>query len=72
MIIDKQRKALIKTRGKPKLRLEFDVFEGNKVSMWTHFKHGDDFQENQKMLEAIRDHLKEFLKDASMCPFEHD
>jgi hypothetical protein len=66
---DKQREALIKERGEPKLRLEFDVFDENKVSMWTHFNHGDNFQNVRVNLIAIRDHLNEFLRDENMCPF---
>lgn len=66
---EKQREAIIQERGKPTTTLEFDVFEGRKVSMWTHFDHGDDFQEVKKDLEAIRDHLNEFLRDEGMCPF---
>jgi hypothetical protein len=37
--------------------------------MWTHFKHGDDFNDVRNSLKAIRDHLNNFLKDESMCPF---
>ncbi len=66
---DKQRKALIEERGEPVLRLEFDVFEGNNVSMWTHFDHGANFQEVKAQLQAIKLHLDEFLRDENMCPF---
>lgn len=66
---DKQRQALIAERGEPILRLEFDVFEGNKVSMWTHFDHAKDFYEVKKQLQAIKNHLDEFLRDENMCPF---
>jgi len=66
---DKQRESLIKERGEPKIRLEFDVFKDDRVSMWTHFNHGDNFQDVKLSLLAIRDHLNEFLKDESMCPF---
>lgn len=66
---EKQRDALIAERGEPKLRLEFDVFEGDKVSMWTHFNHGDNFKDIKASLIAIRNHLDEFLRDESMCPF---
>ncbi len=65
----KQREALIEERGEPVLRLEFDVFAGNKVSMWTHFNHEADFKEAKLQLIAIRDHLNEFLRDENMCPF---
>lgn len=70
--IDKQRLELIKANGEPKLRLEFDVFKENKVSMWTHFNHKDDYLESKKMLEAVRDHLIDFLKDGAMCPFHKE
>jgi hypothetical protein len=66
---NKQRDALIAERGQPKLRLEFDVFEDERVSMWTHFDHSDDFGAVKNRLEAIRDHLNEFLRDENMCPF---
>ena len=68
-LADKQRQALIKERGEVKLRLEFDVFEGNKVSMWTHFKHSANYKETKNQMIAIKDHLDEFLKDGAMCPF---
>lgn len=66
---DKQRQALIAERGQPKLSIEFDVFEDNRVSMWTHFDHGADFENTKIQLQAIKDHLEEFLRDAKMCPF---
>jgi hypothetical protein len=65
----KQRKAIIEQRGEPILRLEFDVFKDNRVSMWTTFDHSSDFDEVKKQLIAIRDHLNEFLNDGNMCPF---
>lgn len=68
-LADKQRAALIEERGEPILRLEFDVFEGNKISMWTHFDHSGDFDTVKEQLRAIKNHLDEFLKDESMCPF---
>lgn len=68
-LADKQRAAKIKERGEPKLRLDFDVFDNDDVSMWTHFQHGDDFATVRKSLVAIRDHLNNFLNDESMCPF---
>lgn len=68
-LADKQREALIEERGNPSLRIEFDVFKDNRVSMWTHFDHGDNFQEVKKCMQAIHDHLTEFLKDENMCPF---
>jgi len=64
-----QREALIAERGQPKLTLEFDVFDGNKVSMWTHFDHSADYNEMKKGLLSIKEHLDEFLKDEKMCPF---
>lgn len=66
---DKQRKALIQERGEPILRLEFDVFKGNKVSMWTHFDHSEDFEEVKLRMLSIKAHLDEFLMDEKMCPF---
>jgi len=68
-LANNQRKALIEERGKPSFSLEFDVFEGNKVSMWTHFDHSADFEEIKKGLLAIKNHLDEFLRDENMCPF---
>lgn len=70
-LADSQRQALIDERGEPLLRIEFDVFADGQVSMWTHFKHGDDFRRVKAELEAARAHLTEFLKDESMCPFRH-
>lgn len=67
----KQRKALIKERGEPVLRLEFDVFEGDRVSMWTHFNHSEDFEKVKARLVAIQQHLSEFLRDENMCPFHN-
>lgn len=69
MLTDKQRQALIEERGEPELSIEFDVFDGNRVSMWTHFNHGNSFKTVKEQLIAIRDHLNEFLKDEKMCPF---
>lgn len=66
---DNQRSNLIAERGEPVLRLEFDVFDGDKVSMWTHFDHSKDFDSVKKQLLAIRNHLDEFLRDEAMCPF---
>lgn len=67
--IEKQRHELIKANGQPKLTLEFDVFEGNKVSMWTHFDHSSDYRIAKEMLIAIKGHLEDFLKDGAMCSF---
>jgi hypothetical protein len=66
---DKQRSVLIEERGQPSTTIEFDVFEGSKVSMWTHFNHDADYQRVKADLIAIRNHLDEFLKDEKMCPF---
>ena len=66
---NKQRQILIEERGTPKLTLEFDVFQGNRVSMWTHFNHDSNYQEMKECLFAIREHLDEFLRDEKMCPF---
>ena len=66
---DKQRQAIIEERGEPVLRLEFDVFKDNNVSMWTHFDHAADFDLTYNQLIVIRDHLNEFIKDKGMCPF---
>lgn len=68
-LAEKQRAELIKVRGEPKLTIEFDVFEELQVSMWTHFNHGDNFEDMRSRLIAIRNHLDEFLKDENMCPF---
>lgn len=66
---DKQREALIQERGEPVLRLEFDVFSDDQVSMWTHFEHGSDFEKVKERLIAVSNHLLEFIKDEGMCPF---
>lgn len=66
---NKQREALIAERGEPILRIEFDVFQGNRVSMWTHFDHSANFEEVKEQLKAIKNHLDEFLRDENMCPF---
>lgn len=68
-IVNSQREALVKERGEPVLRLEFDVFEVDRVSMWTHFNHDADFQKVKLQLVAIQNHLTEFLRDENMCPF---
>ena len=68
-LADKQREARIQEKGKPRLSLEFDVFADGSVSMWTHFEHGDDFEEVKAALLSVREHLDEFLKDEKMCPF---
>lgn len=68
-LTDTQRDALIKERGEPLLTLEFDVFDGNMVSMWTHFKHGEDFSKAKERLRLCQKKLEEFLRDENMCPF---
>lgn len=68
-LTDKQREGRISEKGTPELSLEFDVFSDGSVSMWTHFNHGDDFLRVRRHLEAVVDHLSEFLKDEKMCPF---
>lgn len=68
---DNQRKALIGARGEPVLTLEFDVFQDNSLSMWTHFEHGSDFAAAKQRLILIRDPLDSFIRDQNMCPF-HD
>jgi len=68
-LAETQRSALVKERGEPMLRLEFDVFADGQVSMWTHFQHGDDFRKNKSMLLAAQQHLSEFIADEGMCPF---
>lgn len=71
-LAEKQRKARIKEKGEPKLKLEFDVFEDGSVSMWTHFDHGSDFKDVKKDLHAIQKHLMEFIQDENMCPFHRE
>lgn len=68
-VSDQRRDALIRERGLPTLRLEFDVFEGGKVSMWTHLDHGSDFGAIKSAFVAVRDHLDQFIRDGAMCPF---
>lgn len=68
-LTDTQRDALIAERGEPLLTLEFDVFEGENVSMWTHFKHGEDFNKAKERLILCKKKLDEFLRDEKMCPF---
>ncbi len=68
-LANKQRDAIIVERGEPLLRLDFDVFEGNMVSMWTHFNHSANYEKVKEQLFAIKTHLDEFLRDGAMCPF---
>jgi hypothetical protein len=64
-----QRDALIAERGQPILQVEFDVFSGNKVSMWCHLDHSANFNEVREQLLAMRDHLDNFIRDGAMCPY---
>jgi len=64
-----KRSALHASRGKPVLSLEFEVFAGEEVSMWTHFNHGTPFAEAEADLTAIQEHLAKFIRDRAMCPF---
>jgi hypothetical protein len=69
-LADHQRAALIAANGgPPALALEFDVWADGAVSMWTHFRHGDDYAKAKQHLIAIRDHLERFIQDGDMCPF---
>lgn len=68
-LTDAQREALIEERGEPVLTLEFDVFKEDRVSMWTHFKHGEDFAKAKERLILCKNKLEEFLRDENMCPF---
>lgn len=70
-LAEKQREALIRERGEPALRLEFDVFEDGHISMWTHFEHGADFQKVKQRLTAVQEHLSEFIADENLCPFHN-
>ena len=70
-LANKQRKALIATKGQPELQLEFDVWSDGNVSMWTHFNHGCNFNDAKKRMIAIRDHIDSFIQDSDMCPFHH-
>lgn len=67
-LADKQRDSLLKVKGEPALRLEFDIYNDH-VSMWTHFDHNSDFNKAKDLLTAARDHLNEFLQNENMCPF---
>lgn len=64
-----QRDALVAVNGEPALTLEFDVWADGNVSMWTHLKHGDDYNAVKRQFVAIRRHLDRFIKDGDMCPF---
>ena len=68
-LANKQREALIRSKGQPVMALEFDVWVDGSVSMWTHLKHGDDYGEVAKEFSAILEHLESFIRDGDMCPF---
>lgn len=67
---NKQRVALINRRGQPSMTLEFDVWPDGSVSMWTHLKHGDDYDQVKQQFQATLSHLESFIKDGDMCPFK--
>lgn len=67
-----QREKLIEERGQPQLRLEFDVFDADRVSMWTHLDHNADYATIRALFIAASDHLTEFIRDGAMCPFAPD
>lgn len=68
-LADKQRGALIETKGPPKASVSFDLWEDGQVSMWTTFNHGDDYDVIKKGIMAMREHLDRFIRDGKMCPF---
>jgi len=65
---DKQRAELIKQRGEPVVRIEFDAWGTKQISMWTHFDHELDFDQVKNRLIAIRNHLDEFICDEKNVP----
>ena len=70
LVTDVQRHNMIRDNGHPLISVEFDVWTGNRVSMWNHMPHGADFSEVRSALIAIRDHLDQFIQDGpAMCPF---
>ena len=52
------------------MTLEFDVWPDGDVSMWTHLKHGDNYDQVKQQFQAIRSHLDTFINDGGMCPFK--
>jgi hypothetical protein len=70
VLTNRQRAQLYQRHGAPVLALEFDVFApGQQVSMWAHTRHDIPFAEMQRAFEAIAEHLRRFLADGAMCPF---
>ena len=68
-LVNHQRDALIAANGEPALTLDFDVWPDGSVSMWTHLRHGDDYEATEQQFVAIQEHLGRFIKDGAMCPF---
>jgi hypothetical protein len=66
---NRQRTTQYKTKGRPTLSLEFDAFSDGDVSMWAHTRHEIPFHEMRAAFEAIQSHLKRFISDEAMCPF---
>ena len=66
---NRQREIMYRKRGEPILALEFDVFDGNQVSMWAHTRHDVPFAVMKDAFEAIQAHIASFLADGEMCPF---
>ena len=69
---NRQREIMYQQRGEPTLSLEFDVFDGDHVSMWAHTRHDVPFHVMKAAFEAIKDHLASFIADGDMCPFNPD
>ena len=66
----KQREDMRKAYGGPVLALEFDVYAGNKVSMWCHVNHALAFDVADEAFKAAMDHLASFIKDGPiLCPY---
>lgn len=68
-VAEKQRSALVASKGEPAMTLEFDVWSDGNVSMWTHLNHSGDYEETKKRFMKIRDHIDSFMSDGTMCPF---
>lgn len=66
---NKQRESLLLENGTPRASVTFDVWPDGQLSMWTSFKHGDDFADVQKCLEEMRLKLDQFIAAGHMCPF---
>ena len=69
---NRQRAKLYAEQGEAVLTLEFDVFAGEKVSMWAHTRHDVPFAEMRAAFEAVVEHLQDFIADQAMCPFNPD